>query len=121
MALGTSDISLSRENIVEKLCRPAWRHSFSFLLVGNAMCRRIIALGGGVRCEAEIAHQPRSSCQYSGRLLPEKYEFGWELIVGGMMLSVRPLAGNNLPESLRPRNIIHREASSVQNSSFNIS
>ena len=32
-----------------------------------------------------------------------------------------PLAGNNLPESLRPRNIIHREASSVQNSSFNIS
>ena len=49
MALGTSDISLSRENIVEKLCRLAWRPSFSFLLVGNAMGRRIIALGGGVR------------------------------------------------------------------------
>ena len=74
-----------------------------------------------MRCEAEIAHRPRPSRKYSGRLLPEKYEFGWELIVGGMMLSVRPLAGNNLPESLRPRNIIHREASSVQNSSFNIS
>ena len=91
MALGTSDISLSRENIVEKLCRLAWRHSFSFLLVGNAMCRRIIAFGGGVRCEAEIAQRPRPSCKYSGRLLPEKYEFGWVLIVGGMMLSVRPL------------------------------
>ena len=91
MALGTSDISLSRENIVEKLCRLAWRHSFSFLLVGNAMGRRIIVLGGGVRCEAEIAQRPRPSRKYSGRLLPEKYQFGRELIVGGMMLSVRPL------------------------------
>ena len=76
MVLGTSDISLSRENIVEKLCRLAWRHSFSFLLVGNAMCRRIIALGGGVGCEAAIAQRPRSSCQYAGRLLHERYELG---------------------------------------------